>query len=95
MTSQRVEFLPFTFDSQGVESYGIEVLFGTMLANRLKTVMSKIISETQSALVGGHQLVDDVLVLNEVVDEVKNKKQQSLDFKVDFEKAYNCIDWSF
>ncbi|GKV30486.1 hypothetical protein SLEP1_g39289 [Rubroshorea leprosula] len=66
-----------------------------VLANRLKEVMSQIISDTQSAFVGGRQLVDGVLVLNEVVEEVKRRKHQAFIFKADFEKAYDCVDWSF
>ncbi|GKV45295.1 hypothetical protein SLEP1_g52400 [Rubroshorea leprosula] len=70
-------------------------LLAKVLANRLKRVMADIISESQSAFVGGRQLVDSVLVLNEVVDEVKRKKQESFIFKADFEKAYDCVDWDF
>ncbi|GLT98273.1 hypothetical protein SLE2022_157850 [Rubroshorea leprosula] len=70
-------------------------LLAKVLANRLKSVMPEIVSETQSAFVGGRQLVDSVLVLNEVVDEIKNRKQPSFIFKADFEKAYDCVDWSF
>ncbi|GKV34792.1 hypothetical protein SLEP1_g43134 [Rubroshorea leprosula] len=62
---------------------------------RLKGVMSGIISDSQSAFLGGRQLVDSVLVLNEVVDEVKLKKQKSFVFKADFEKAYDCVDWAY
>ncbi|GKV50169.1 hypothetical protein SLEP1_g56882 [Rubroshorea leprosula] len=36
-----------------------------------------------------------VLALNEVVYEIKNKKQPAFVFKADFEKAYDCVDWSF
>ncbi|GKV26308.1 hypothetical protein SLEP1_g35639 [Rubroshorea leprosula] len=70
-------------------------LLAKVLANRLKSVMSDIVSETQSAFVGGRQLIDSVLVLNEVVDEIKNRKQPAFVFKADFEKAYDCVDWSF
>ncbi|GKV02143.1 hypothetical protein SLEP1_g14613 [Rubroshorea leprosula] len=49
-------------------------LLAKVLANRLKLVMPEIISETQSAFLGGRQLIDDVLALNEVVDEVKKSK---------------------
>ncbi|GKV49313.1 hypothetical protein SLEP1_g56069 [Rubroshorea leprosula] len=66
-----------------------------VLANRLKFVISEIVSETQSAFVGGCQLVNSVLVLNEVVDEFKKTKQPAFVFKADFEKAYDCVDWSF
>ncbi|GKV28626.1 hypothetical protein SLEP1_g37648 [Rubroshorea leprosula] len=70
-------------------------LLAKVLANRLKSVMSEIVSETQSAFVRGRQLIDSVLVLNEVVDEIKNRKQLAFVFKADFEKAYDCVDWSF
>ncbi|GKV22565.1 hypothetical protein SLEP1_g32427 [Rubroshorea leprosula] len=66
---------------------------GTECNRWLRRVMADIISESQSAFVRGRQLVDSVLVLNEVVDEVKKKKQESFIFKADFEKAYDCVDW--
>ncbi|GLT66339.1 hypothetical protein SLA2020_387070 [Shorea laevis] len=67
-------------------------LLAKVLANRLKNVMFEIITESQSAFVGGRQLVDSVLILNEVVDEAKKKKQQAFIFKADFEKVYDCVD---
>ncbi|GKV46285.1 hypothetical protein SLEP1_g53277 [Rubroshorea leprosula] len=70
-------------------------LLAKVLANRLRVVMSESISDTQSAFLGGRQLVDSVLVLNEVVDEVKQRTQQAFIFKADFEKAYDCVDWSY
>ncbi|GKV51081.1 hypothetical protein SLEP1_g57759 [Rubroshorea leprosula] len=70
-------------------------LLAKVLANRLKSVISELVSDTQSAFVGGRQLVDSVLVLNEVVDEVKKRKKPAFVFKADFEKAYDCVDWSF
>ncbi|GKV09195.1 hypothetical protein SLEP1_g20735 [Rubroshorea leprosula] len=57
--------------------------------------MSEIISETQSAFLGGRQLTDSVLALNEVVDEIKKSKQKAFVFKADFAKAYDCVDWAF
>ncbi|GLT47499.1 hypothetical protein SLA2020_211940 [Shorea laevis] len=70
-------------------------LLAKVLSNRLKSVMAEIVSDTQSAFVGGRQLVDSVLVLNEVVDEIKKRKQAAFVFKADFEKAYDHVDWSF
>lgn len=37
----------------------------------------------------------DTLMTNETIDEVKRRKKKSLVFKVDFEKAYNCVCWEF
>ncbi|GLT87099.1 hypothetical protein SLE2022_051990 [Rubroshorea leprosula] len=70
-------------------------LLSKVLANRLKAVLPGIISESQSAFLGGRQLVDGVLVLNEVVEEVKRRKQSAFIFKADFAKAYDCVDWTF
>ncbi|GKV46638.1 hypothetical protein SLEP1_g53612 [Rubroshorea leprosula] len=70
-------------------------LLAKVLANRLKVVMPEIIGEAQSAFVGGRQLVDSVLVLNEVVDEVRIRKKSAFLFKADFQKAYDCVSWSF
>ncbi|GKV04538.1 hypothetical protein SLEP1_g16691 [Rubroshorea leprosula] len=70
-------------------------LLAKVLANQLKKVMANIISDAQSTFVGGRQLVDSVLILNEVVDEVKRRKQESFIFKADFEKAYDCVNWDF
>ncbi|GLT87684.1 hypothetical protein SLE2022_057510 [Rubroshorea leprosula] len=70
-------------------------LLAKVLANRLKVVMPEIIGEAQSTFVGGRQLVDSVLVLNEAVDEVRMRKKSAFIFKADFQKAYDCVNWSF
>ena len=36
-----------------------------------------------------------VLVINETVDFAKKSKSECLIFKVDFEKAYDSVDWGF
>lgn len=40
-------------------------------------------------------MLDDVLIANEIVDEVKRKKNECLILKVNFEKAYDSINWNF
>ncbi|MCI35870.1 RNA-directed DNA polymerase (Reverse transcriptase), partial [Trifolium medium] len=57
--------------------------------------MGKLISPNQSAFVKGRLLVDGVLTVNEVVDLAKRAKQDCLIFKVDFEKAYDSVNWKF
>ena len=39
--------------------------------------------------------MDCSLVVNEVIDEIRKKGIGGLIFKVDFEKAYDSVDWSF
>jgi len=57
--------------------------------------MGTVISETQSAFVKDRQILDGILVANEVVDEAHKLKRELLLFKVDFEKAYDSVDWGY
>jgi hypothetical protein len=61
----------------------------------LAKVMDRLVAPTQSAFIKGRQLVDGVVVINEVVDLARRNGQSCLIFKVDFEKAYDSIEWSF
>ncbi|GKV43679.1 hypothetical protein SLEP1_g50940 [Rubroshorea leprosula] len=66
-----------------------------VLANRIKKVLPKVISGTQSAFLGGRQITDGILILNEVVEEIRRKNISSFIFKADFEKAYDSVNWAF
>jgi hypothetical protein len=66
-----------------------------VLTVRLAKVMDRLVAPTQSAFIKGRQLVDGVVVINEVVDLARRNGQSCLIFKVDFEKAYDSIEWSF
>lgn len=65
------------------------------MANRLSKVLDPVISEGQSAFIGGRQLSDDIVILNEVIEEVKREKKCSVIFKIDFAKAYDSVKWNF
>ena len=66
-----------------------------ILANKLRLVIGSIISDSQSAFIKGRQILDGILVANEVVDEARKCKKELILFKVDFEKAYDSIDWNY
>ena len=38
-------------------------------------------------------ILDEILVANKLVDEACRLKNELLLFKVDFEKAYDYVDW--
>ena len=63
-----------------------------MLANRLRIIIGRVISETQTAFVKDRQILDGILIANEVVDEAKKLRKELMLFKVDFEKAYDSVD---
>ena len=70
-------------------------LLAKVLASRLAKVMDSIISPSQSAFLKGRNLVDGVLEVNELVDFAKKSNRQTLILKVNFEKAYDLVDWGF
>jgi len=40
-------------------------------------------------------MLDNILVANETVDYLKKEKKSGVIVKVDFEKAYDSVDWKF
>jgi len=70
-------------------------ILAKVLAIRLRVVIGSVISDSQSAFIKGRQILDGILVANEVVDEACKHKKELLQFKVDFEKAYDSIDWRY
>jgi len=70
-------------------------ILAKVLANRLRQVIGTVLSNTQSAFVKNRQILDGILIANEVVDEARKTKKELLLFKVDFEKAYDSVDWGY
>ena len=57
--------------------------------------MDGLIDERQSAFIKGRHMLHGILILNEVVEEAMRSKKPVMIFKVDFEKAYDSVSWSF
>ena len=70
-------------------------ILSKVLANRLRSVMDFVISDSQSAFIKGRQILNGILVANEVIDEAHKHKREMILFKVDFEKAYDSIDLGY
>ena len=57
--------------------------------------MSSLIQPSQSAFVEGRQIMDSILIANEVIDSMKKSTKGGLILKLDFEKAFDSVDWNF
>ncbi|XP_071708653.1 uncharacterized protein [Rutidosis leptorrhynchoides] len=66
-----------------------------LLLNRLRKVVPKLVGFEQSAFIKGRNILDGALIVNETLDYLKQKRIKSLIFKVDFEKAFDCLSWEF
>ncbi|GKC76086.1 cysteine-rich receptor-like protein kinase, partial [Tanacetum coccineum] len=66
-----------------------------LLAARLASVIGSIIGPNQSAFIGGRQILDGCLIANEIIRMAQLEDHKLLLFKVDFEKAFDSINWNF
>ncbi|RVW93876.1 Transposon TX1 uncharacterized 149 kDa protein [Vitis vinifera] len=70
-------------------------IIAKVLSGRLRKVLHETISGSQGAFVEGRHVLDAVLIANEVVDEKRKSREEGVVFKIDFEKAYDHVDWGF
>jgi hypothetical protein len=69
--------------------------FTKVLASRLMEVACDIISETQTTFIKGRNILEGVLVLHEVIHELQVKHLSGILLKIDFERAYDKVNWEF
>ncbi|GKA62641.1 RNA-directed DNA polymerase, eukaryota [Tanacetum coccineum] len=97
-----IALIPKVMDAMFVTDFRPISLIGSMykvvtkiLANRLTTVISDLVSDSQSAFIANRQILGGPFILNELLSWCKRKKKQALIFKVDFAKAYDSVRWDY
>ncbi|GJS31865.1 putative RNA-directed DNA polymerase, eukaryota, reverse transcriptase zinc-binding domain protein [Tanacetum coccineum] len=66
-----------------------------LLANKLLQVVSSVLSDVQTAYIKGRQIIDNPLTVNKIISWASKKKKRLFLLKVDFEKAFDSLDWGF
>jgi len=97
-----ITMIPKSENPQSLEEYRPISLVGCLyniltkvLSRRIKKVIEKVIDGSQSAFLSSRGLLDSVLVVNEVMDDLKRRRKSGVIVKLDFEKAYDSVSWEF
>ncbi|GJY11692.1 RNA-directed DNA polymerase, eukaryota [Tanacetum coccineum] len=100
--SSFIALIPKTLDPMSVSDYRPISLIGCLykvvtkiLAQRLSTVISDLVSDVQTAFLPNRQILDGPFIINELLARCHHKKQRAMFFKVDFAKAYDSIRWDY
>ena len=70
-------------------------IFTKVAVNILTHVADNVIRPTQSAFMPGRHILEGVVVLHKMLDELHRSKANRVILKLDFEKAYDNVRWSF
>ncbi|XP_078150904.1 uncharacterized protein LOC144546233 [Carex rostrata] len=70
-------------------------LISKILTHRLGHVMHRIIDDSQAAFLPGRNILDNIVISQELIHYSKHHNQQGIVVKVDFEKAYDKIHWTY
>ena len=65
------------------------------IANRIKTVLPKLINEDQSGFVAGRYIGDNIRFIYDLIHFLNDKHLPGLLVSIDFEKAFDSISWSY
>uniref|UniRef100_A0A8I6Z7X8 Reverse transcriptase domain-containing protein n=1 Tax=Hordeum vulgare subsp. vulgare TaxID=112509 RepID=A0A8I6Z7X8_HORVV len=70
-------------------------IFTKVGTDRLTKMAHSVVQSSQTTFMPGRNILEGVVVLHEILHELHSKKLNGVLFKVDFEKAYGKVKWSF
>ena len=66
-----------------------------VIANSLKTVLDKLISEEQKGFIAGRFIAENLRTIYDILFETKNQELPALILSINFEKAFDTVSWNF
>lgn len=70
-------------------------LITKLLTNRLAQVISPLINDSQAAFIKGRLIGDNIVIAHEILHHTRITKQKGILLKLDFEKAFDKVNWDF
>ena len=70
-------------------------IFSKALNNRLIKIIDRLLSPNQTAFIKGRYILESVVAAHEIIHEIARKKQSGIILKLDYEKAYDRVNWAF
>lgn len=70
-------------------------IISKILSKRIREVVGDIISSSQGAFVKKRQILDEIVIANECIEEMKVKDKKGIVCNVVLEKTYDHINWDF
>lgn len=70
-------------------------ILAKLLANRIKPLLSKLISPSQGGFVAGRHILDNVILVQETMHSNHQRKEQGMLIKLDMTNAFDQVNLSF
>ena len=65
------------------------------IANQIKTVLPELINEDQTGFMSGRYIGDNLRLIYDMIAYLKENNLPGLLLNIDFEKAFDSVDWKF
>ena len=102
INSANIILLPKKPDARRVTDYkpislihSIAKLFSKILANRLAPLLDSLVSKCQSAFIKKRSIHDNFLYIQNTVKRLHRSKTPALFMKLDIQKAFDTVSWSY
>ena len=70
-------------------------LVAKAIATRIKKVLPDLISSDQTGFISGRYIGENIIRLLNIIDYVDEEDIPALLISIDYEKAFDCVEWSF
>jgi hypothetical protein len=70
-------------------------IFGKALNNRLIKIVDRLISKNQTTFIKGRFILESVVAAHEIIHDINKNKESGVILKLDYEKVYDRVSWSF